>query len=31
MKKGIFTCEWCGVKGNIGDYTGVAIMVGADL
>ena len=26
-----FTCEWCGTKGTIVDYTGEAIKAGSDL
>ena len=31
LKNGIFTCEWCGAQGTIGDYTGEAITAGTDL
>ena len=31
LKNGIFTCEWCGTQGTIGDYTGGAIKAGSDL
>ena len=31
LKNGIFTCEWCGVQGTLGDYTGGAISAGVDL
>lgn len=31
LRGGIFTCEWCGAQGTIGDYTGEAISAGMDL
>lgn len=31
LNNGIFTCEWCGKKGTLGDYTGGAISAGIDL
>ena len=31
LKGGIFTCEWCGAKGTIGDYSGEKITAGSDL
>lgn len=31
LKNGVFTCEWCGAQGTIGDYTGEAITAGMDL
>lgn len=31
LKNGIFTCDWCGAQGTIGDYTGEVIMAGTDL
>ena len=31
LKNGLFTCEWCGARGEIGDYTGQAIKAGSDL
>ena len=31
VKNGVFTCEWCGAQGTIGDYTGEAITAGMDL
>lgn len=30
VKSGIFTCEWCGTQGYLGDYTGEAITAGVD-
>ena len=30
LKRGIFTCEWCGSQGKIGDYTGEEISAGMD-
>lgn len=30
LKDGLFTCEWCGTQGTIGDYTGGAISAGTD-
>lgn len=29
--KGIFTCEWCGAKGELGGYDGAGIKSGGDL
>lgn len=31
VKDGIFTCEWCGIQGTIGDYNGESISAGMDL
>lgn len=31
VEHGVFTCEWCGTKGTIGEYTGEAITAGMDL
>ncbi len=31
FKNGIFTCEWCGAKGEIGEYTGQAFFAGIDI
>lgn len=31
LKNGIFTCDWCGAQGTIGDYTGEVITAGTDL
>lgn len=31
LNNGIFTCEWCGSQGTLGDYTGEAITAGMDL
>lgn len=31
LKKGVFTCEWCGAQGTISDYTGESIKAGMDL
>ena len=28
---GIFTCDWCGTKGVIGDYSGESITAGMDV
>ncbi|WP_156972059.1 TerY-C metal binding domain-containing protein [Syntrophaceticus schinkii] len=30
-KNGIYTCEWCGTQGTLGNYTGDAIASGSDL
>ena len=30
LKRDIFTCEWCGKQGRIGEYTGQAIKAGND-
>lgn len=30
VNSGVFTCEWCGVRGQIGAYTGEAITAGMD-
>jgi len=30
LENGILTCEWCGMKGELGDYTGEAIIAGMD-
>lgn len=30
LNNGIFTCDWCGAQGTIGDYTGEAIKAGND-
>lgn len=27
----LFTCEWCGAQGRIGDYTGAIIAAGMDV
>lgn len=31
LKNGVFTCDWCGTQGTIGDYTGDAIRAGSDV
>lgn len=31
VKTGLFTCEWCGLKGPVGDYTGERISAGTDI
>ena len=31
VKGDLFTCEWCGTKGTIIDYSGEAIKAGGDL
>ena len=31
LKNGIFTCNWCGAQGTIGDYAGQAIRARIDL
>ena len=31
LRDGVFTCEWCGSQGTLGDYTGEAITAGMDL
>ena len=31
LENSVFTCEWCGAQGRIGDYTGEAITAGIDL
>lgn len=30
VNRGIFTCEWCGAQGTIGEYTGERIIAGND-
>ena len=30
LRNDIFTCEWCGTQGKIGDYSGEAIAAGTD-
>ena len=29
--EGVYRCEWCGTTGQIGNYTGEAIVAGMDL
>lgn len=31
LRNDIFTCEWCGTQGQIGDYSGETITAGTDL
>ena len=31
VKGNQFTCEWCGLKGTVVDYTGESIKAGSDL
>ena len=31
VNNGVFTCEWCGSQGGLGDYNGGAIIAGMDL
>lgn len=31
IKNGIYTCEWCGSQGEIGDYSGEDIVGGVDV
>ena len=30
LKNGVFTCEWCGIQGQIGRYGGEGIIAGMD-
>lgn len=30
LRNNIFTCEWCGTQGQIGDYSGETITAGTD-
>jgi hypothetical protein len=30
MRSNVFTCEWCGMQGEIGNYSGETIVAGAD-
>ena len=30
LRNNIFTCEWCGTQGRIGDYSGETITAGTD-
>ena len=30
LRNGIFTCEWCGAQGTIGEYGGESIKAGED-
>ncbi len=31
LRNGVFTCEWCGAQGTIGEYGGETIKAGNDL
>lgn len=31
VKNGIFTCDWCGMQGQIGEYGGESITAGMDV